>query len=145
MTILQTSRELAASPAQVFAAIQDPARLAQWWGPAGFTNTFDRFEFRRGGAWIFTMHGPNGTRHPNVSEFEDIVQDVSVRIRHLSPPQFVLTISLSRRGTCTLVNWQQAFEDAQVAAAIRHIAEPANEENLDRLAAEITQALASKP
>lgn len=33
------------------------------------------------------------------------------------------------------VTWEQAFEDPAVAARLRHVAKPANEENLDRLAA----------
>jgi len=37
---LQTSRVLNASRERVFEAISDPAQLAQWWGPKGFTNTF---------------------------------------------------------------------------------------------------------
>jgi uncharacterized protein YndB with AHSA1/START domain len=31
---------------RVFAAFADAARLARWWGPKGFTNTFDEFELR---------------------------------------------------------------------------------------------------
>ena len=29
----------------------DPARIARWWGPAGFTNTIHTFDFRPGGEW----------------------------------------------------------------------------------------------
>lgn len=35
MTTFHTSRQLAAAPTTVFAAIQDGKRLAQWWGPEG--------------------------------------------------------------------------------------------------------------
>jgi uncharacterized protein YndB with AHSA1/START domain len=49
MTTFTTTREIPASPAAVFAAFQDPARLARWWGPNGFTTTFETFEFRPGG------------------------------------------------------------------------------------------------
>jgi hypothetical protein len=37
----------------------------------------------------------------------------------------------------TLVTWEQVFDDPAVANAIRHIVEPANEQNLDRLTAEV--------
>ena len=40
-------------------------------------------------------------------------------------------------ATGTRVHWSQVFEDADVAAAVAHIVEPANEENLTRLAAEV--------
>jgi hypothetical protein len=33
----------------------------------------------------------------------------------------------------TAVTWAQEFEDSAAAARIRHIVEPANEQNLDRL------------
>jgi len=46
-----TERLIAASPHQVFAAFENPASLAEWWGPNGFTNTFSLFEFRPGGRW----------------------------------------------------------------------------------------------
>ena len=54
------SRPIAAPPSSVFAAFGDPARLAVWWGPAGFTSTFHSFEFESAGRWSFTMHGPDG-------------------------------------------------------------------------------------
>ncbi|WP_155898004.1 SRPBCC family protein [Allocoleopsis franciscana] len=40
MTTFKTSREIPATMEQVFAAISDSERLARWWEPAGFTNTF---------------------------------------------------------------------------------------------------------
>ena len=40
----------------------DPKHIAQWWGPQGFTNTIREMDVRPGGAWRFTMHGPDGTR-----------------------------------------------------------------------------------
>lgn len=143
MSTFRTSRELPLPAEAVFGAIRDPERLARWWGPAGFTNSFQTFEFEPGGRWIFTMHGPDGTNYPNESEFVEIVPDALVRIRHLSPPQFVLSIALQARGHGgTLVSWEQAFADAQVAQRVRHIVEPSNEQNLDRLTAEVGSAAA---
>ncbi|MCC7248065.1 MAG: SRPBCC domain-containing protein, partial [Lysobacter sp.] len=60
---------LEADPAQVFAAIADPRRIATWWGPDGFTNTIHTFEFVEGGRWLLTMHGPDGKDYPNESRF----------------------------------------------------------------------------
>jgi len=137
MTVFRTSRQLPAAPGAVFAAIADPARLARWWGPAGFTNTFETFDFTPGGRWQFVMHGPDGKDYPNLSEFDAIEPDALVRIRHISAPHFVLTISLTAAAHGTLVSWEQAFADPQVAEAVRPIVEPANEQNLDRLAAEV--------
>ena len=33
----------------LFNAWSNPNRLKNWWGPAGFTNTFKEFDFREGG------------------------------------------------------------------------------------------------
>jgi uncharacterized protein YndB with AHSA1/START domain len=60
------SREIAASPSNSYAAFEHAARLASWWGPAGFTSTFKAFQFAPGGTWSFTMHGPDGREHANV-------------------------------------------------------------------------------
>ncbi|MBU6260354.1 MAG: SRPBCC domain-containing protein [Burkholderiales bacterium] len=138
MTTFSTSRHYALPPAALYAAIADGARLARWWGPAGFSNRFERFEFRSGGAWTFTMIGPDGKPYPNESEFGAIEVDRMVVVRHLNQPRFQLTITLEpAAGGGTLLRWDQAFEDDAVAASMRAICEPANEQNLDRLAEEL--------
>jgi len=128
------TRTLPFSPSAVFAAIQDPARLAQWWGPDGFSNRFTTFEFQAGGRWVFDMIGPDGAVYPNQSTFERIEPDHQVVIRHVVQPLFTLTITLAAVPEGTALTWEQAFDDAGVAQAIRHIVEPANEQNLNRLA-----------
>lgn len=60
MSTLKTSRIINANPEDIFSAISSPDRLARWWGPEGFTSTFDTFEFKHEGRWVFTMHGPDG-------------------------------------------------------------------------------------
>jgi uncharacterized protein YndB with AHSA1/START domain len=47
----RTQRILRHAPALVFDAFTRPDVLARWWGPSGFTNTFEVFEFRPGGQW----------------------------------------------------------------------------------------------
>ena len=138
MHTFRTSRHFDATPEAVFAALQAPERLARWWGPEGFTNTFEVFEFRPGGMWRFVMHGPDGRHYPNESVFAEIVPHRRVRIEHRSLPHFVLCIDLAPApGGGTLLSWEQAFSDADVAQAVRHIVEPANEQNLDRLGREL--------
>jgi uncharacterized protein YndB with AHSA1/START domain len=137
MTTFQTSRDIAATPAAVFAAFADPQRLARWWGPDGFRNSFETCDFRPGGVWKFTMHGPDGANYPNEAVFVAIEADRRVEIDHVCQPLFRLTVELVPSVTGTLVRWTQVFEDAAVAAAVAHIVEPANEQNLARLAAEV--------
>lgn len=137
MSVFRHSREIPALPDSVFAAIEDPERLARWWGPDGFTNTFHTFEFRPGGRWIFTMHGPDGKDYPNQSEFLEIVAGSTVRLRHLNLPLFELSISLEASAAGTLVTWVGVFENRDFAEKMRPFLEGANEQNLDRLQREV--------
>ena len=57
---ISNERMLSASARRVFSAFEQPDQLARWWGPKGFTNTFERFEFEPGGRWVFVMRGPDG-------------------------------------------------------------------------------------
>jgi uncharacterized protein YndB with AHSA1/START domain len=143
MTTFQTTRDIAASPAEVFAAFASPQRLANWWGPDGFRNTFEVCEFRNGGAWNFTMHGPDGANYPNTSQFVEIDAPHKIVIDHTCAPFFRLTVALTDHDNATRVSWVQVFEDANVAAAVAHIVVPANAQNLNRLAAEVTAGSAS--
>ena len=132
---LGTERDLPASPRQVFAAFEQPDLLARWWGPKDFTNTFEQFEFKPGGRWVFVMHGPNGISHPNESVFREIQPDARIVIEHLVQPRFMLTVTLTARGDQTHLAWIGEFESPEVAAKLRPLCEPANEQNLDRLQA----------
>lgn len=49
----------------VFDVWTDPAHLAHWWGPDGFTLTTHSLDFRPGGHWRFIMHGPDGRDYHN--------------------------------------------------------------------------------
>jgi len=137
MNTFQNSRYFPHSPTAVFAAMRDPARLARWWGPDGFSNVFEVFEFRDEGRWLFDMIGPDDTRYANTSVFARIEDNRQVVIDHTCTPLFRLTITLKPEGDGTRVHWLQVFEDASFAQAMKHILEPANAQNLDRLGAEL--------
>jgi hypothetical protein len=79
------------------------------------------------------MHGPDGSHHLNDSVFLELHAPSKVVIQHVSPPRFVLTVTLATHEAGTAITWTQEFEDSAVAARIRHIVEPSNEQNLDRL------------
>ena len=137
MTTYTTAREIPAPMEQVFAAISDPERLARWWGPAGFSNTFSVCDFKKGGRWVFTMHGPDGHSYANESMFAAIEPPRKVIIQHVSNPRYLMTIALTPMASGTLVSWSQAFEDSRVGQRLESIVVPANEQNLDRLTAEV--------
>lgn len=137
MTTFSTSREIPATVEQVFDALSHPERLSRWWGPAGFTNTFNVCEFKNGGRWSFVMHGPDGRNYPNENVFAEIEPPGKVVVQHVSEPKFRLTIALASSAAGTVVTWSQAFESPEVAKRIEHIVVPANEQNLERLSVEV--------
>jgi uncharacterized protein YndB with AHSA1/START domain len=142
MTTFETSREISASVENIFAAFSNAKRLAKWWGPDGFTNTFKVFEFKNGGRWSNTMHSTNGGSPQNESIFELIEPPNKIVIRHISLPLYRLTIELTPTENGTTVSWSQTFDDDDVARRVEKIVRPANEQNLDRLSAEVMRNIA---
>jgi len=126
---------IAAPPAQVFAAMSDPLRIARWWGPEGFTNTIHRFEFQPGGTWSLTMHGPDGKDYPNESRFVRLVEGEVFEIEHVVGHHFFLTIELLQVVGGTQVHWRQTFDTLDHYQQIADFVAAANEQNLKRLTA----------
>lgn len=119
--------------------MSDAARVARWWGPAGFSNTIHLFEFRPGGKWLLTMHSPDGKDYPNESRFTRIEPDRTFEIEHLSGHHFVLTIDLEPQAAGTVVHWRQAFDSVEHYEQIAQFVAGANEQNLERLEAEVAR------
>ncbi len=137
-TALRTERTLPASPREIFDAFERPEKLAKWWGPAGFTNTFETFEFKSDGRWIYVMHGPDGRDYANECTFREIETDSNIAIDHISLPKYTLTIDLTADGDQTHLTWVQEFENLEFASRMREFLSTANEQNLDRLEAALT-------
>lgn len=122
--------------AVVFRAFTDPAVLARWWGPKGFTNTFQEFDPRPGGAWRFVMHGPDGTDYQNLNDFVEVVAGERIVFRHVKPMhRFRMTMAFADEAGGTRVTWRMQFESAEAAEKVRELVVSANEENFDRLEA----------
>ncbi|MGH8046216.1 MAG: SRPBCC family protein [Chthoniobacterales bacterium] len=132
-------RSVVAPRGQVFKAWTDPVHLARWWGPNGFTNTFHEFDPRAGGAWRFVMHGPDGRDYPNESVFVEVVEPELVVLDHLSNPRFRLEADFAEDGGGTQVTFRQIFESAEMCERLKTIVVGANEQNLDRLEAELAR------
>lgn len=131
---LRTTRVLSAPPHEVFEAFEQAESLARWWGPAGFTNSFETFEFQPGGDWVFTMHAPNGASFLNRCVFREIERDVRIVLEHVVTPWFRLTVTLvPQEAGRTRLDWVQEFESPEVAARMSSLAKTANEQVLDRL------------
>jgi uncharacterized protein YndB with AHSA1/START domain len=132
------SRLINATPERLFKALSEPTHLTRWWGPRGFSSTFQMFDFRPDGKWTFVLHGPDGTDYPNENVFVEIVPSQRAVIEHISESHhFLLTITFKAVETGTLVGWRQVFDTVEHKNQVAHIVLEANEQNLDRLEAEV--------
>jgi uncharacterized protein YndB with AHSA1/START domain len=129
-----------ATATQIYAAMSDPNRVARWWGPDGFTNTIHQFDFQPGGTWLLTMHGPDGKDYPNESRFMRLAPAQIFEIEHLSGHHFILTIELRPSGAGTQVHWRQTFDTVEHYERISAFVAGANQQNLQRLAAEVQRS-----
>ena len=130
---LCTSRTLPFSPKEIYGAFASAALLARWWGPEGFSSTFEIFEFTTGGRWRFVIHGPDGNNYLNESIVQELVPDSKIVITHNCPPHFTRTVELTPVTNGTHLAWEQVFEDAETAQAVKQRVGSANEQNIDRL------------
>ena len=136
------TRVLAAPRQSVFNAFADPARLAQWWGPKNFTNTIHIFELRPGGRWDYTMHGPDGIDYANQCVFTEIAAPGRIVFQHLEPiHRFLMTMLFAEQDGQTTLTWQMRFESAAECARVKAFILPANEENFDRLMAQLAASV----
>ena len=125
---------------RVFEAFSDPTRLARWWGPKGFTSTVHELDLRPGGTWRFTMRGPDGVLYPNESVFVEVVEPERIVFRHVSGEhRFEMTITLDEQGGGTRVTWSMHHATAAECAKVKPFVVEANEQNFDRLAAELAR------
>lgn len=120
---------------RVFEAYRDAAQLRRWWGPNGFTNTFEVFQFETGGEWKFVMHGPDGTNYKNESRFTLIIPDSRIEFEHAAP-HFHATHTLEDEGADkTRLTWRMAFSGDAAFNSVKGFAPRCNEENFDKLSA----------
>lgn len=130
--IVHASREL------VYRAWTDPEHLKNWWGPAGFTNTFHEFDLRVGGKWRFVMHGPEKGNYPNECVFVKIDKPSLLAWRRLSKPFFQVIATFEEVCTDkTSVVFRQIFDTAEACRKVKAFACDKNEENFDRLEEEL--------
>ena len=131
---------------RVFRAFSDPRVLARWWGPDGFTSTFQEFDFRPGGAWRFVMHGPDGADYRNESAFIEVVSPERIVLEHLRPMhRFLMTMTFAEEAGKTRLTWRLEFESVAERERVRAFIPAANEQNLDRLQAQLAVSISGSP
>lgn len=134
--IFNSQREL------VYRAWSDPNHLKNWWGPAGFTNTFNEFDFRVGGKWSFIMHGPENGNYVNECEFIKIEESSLVAWKRYSKPLFQVVATFEELETNkTKLVFKMLFETPKECNKIKPFAAEKNEENFDRLEKELSKIM----
>jgi uncharacterized protein YndB with AHSA1/START domain len=135
-----SSRIVNASRDIVYNAWTDPGHLKNWWGPAGFTNTFNEFDFRPGGKWRFIMHGPDKGNYPNECEFIKIEKPALIAWKRFSKPIFQVVVTFEEVPTDkTKIVFKQIFNSANECSKVKVFAVDKNEENFDRLEMELAK------
>jgi uncharacterized protein YndB with AHSA1/START domain len=124
----------------VFTAWTDPTHLRNWWGPAGFTNTFNEFDLRPGGRWDFIMHGPDKGNYHNECEFVKIDKPSLLAWKRHSKPIFQVVATFEEIApNKTKVIFKMLFASADECNKIKDFAGEKNEENFDRLENELAK------
>ena len=124
----------------VYKAWTDPQHLREWWGPKGFTNTFEIFDFQVGGKWKFMMHGPEQGHYPNECVFQVIREPELIVWDRQSKPIFQVEVSFEEiSDNKTKVIFKQKFKTVEECDKLRKYVPEKNEENMDRLEAELAK------
>lgn len=109
--------------ADVWEAWVDPTKVAQWWGPRGFTLTTQSKDVRVGGRWIYTMHGPDGVDYPNNTLFFEVEKHAKLVYDHganeTQPPIFRVTALFSEQQGQTTMDLTFACVSAEAAVEIQ--------------------------
>lgn len=132
--IVNAPREL------VYRAWTDPNHLKNWWGPAGFTNTFNEFDLRPGGKWSFIMHGPDKGNYHNECEFIKIEAPSLIAWKRFSKPLFqVLATFEEVSQNNTKLVFKMLFDTAAECEKLKPFVVDKNEENFDKLELELSK------
>jgi len=127
----------------VFRVWTEPEHLKHWWGPEGFITTTSKMEFREGGIWEGTMHGPDGKNYPGAYEYVEIIRNEKIVLKHTTPPSFQITVTFEKEGNKTRLSFTNRFPTADARdLAIKNVgAAEGLKQNVDKM----ERFLAEKP
>lgn len=117
-------REFDAPPEVLFRAFTEAEALKAWYGPNGFTITVLARDFRVGGLFRFTMHGPDGTDYPNRIAYREILPGERLAYLHDSdidndPRAFEVTVTFEALGANrTLLTMRSIFPSVEARNAV---------------------------
>ena len=134
MKSILSKRIINASVEHLYHAYSNPDILIQWWGPHGFSNRFNEFNFVENGLWDYHMIDENGKEYHNQSIFKTILPNSKIIANHISAPLFEFEIDFIKiTDKQTEVQFKMNFEDEVVYNALKDYVPEKNEENFDRL------------
>lgn len=141
---LSITRVFDAPVKTVWEAWTDPAQVAQWWGPRGFTLTTHEKDLRPGGHWRYTMHGPDGVDYPNTTHYFEVVPMEKLVYDHGGsddkPAMFRVTVLFRQVGDKTRMDMTMAFRSPEALADGRAIIKQAGGNSTwDRLAEHVAE------
>lgn len=130
----------------VWDAWTDPAQVAKWWGPRGFTLTTHSKDLRPGGIWHYTMHGPDGTDYPNKTLYHVVEKHARLVYDHGGnderAPLFRVTATFSEKKGRTTLEMTMALPTPEAAEETRRfIRKAGGESTWDRLAEHLDREL----
>jgi len=111
--VLELTWVLDAPREQVFRALSEPASLARWWGPSGFTTPGIDLDLREGGSFRFGMQPPEGDLFHLAGEFLDVdpPRRLAYTFRWEEPDpddrETVVTLTLDALGDATKIALSQ--------------------------------------
>ena len=115
---LTLKRRLKASPAKVYDAWIDPAKIAQWWGPAQADILRAEIDPRVGGGFRIIFRAPDGEEHDVSGIYREATPDEKLVFtwawRTTPERQSLVTVILARDGEGTLLTLthEQFFDEA---------------------------------
>ena len=113
----------------------------------GFTTTTRAFEFRVGGEWDFTMHGPDGTDYPEWITWTELTPPERIEFLHGEhrddPNAFESVLSFVAEGATTRIEMRTVFPTTQARdeAVEKYHAIEGGQQTLSNLAAYVTETL----
>ncbi len=146
------SRLIGAPRELVFEAWTDPKHIIKWWGPRGFTHTFQEISVKPGGVWRFIMHGPDSVDYPNYIVFDEIVKPELITYTHGGTKEgddvhFKATITFVAQGNKTRLTLRMLFgtaaEREQVVRVYKAI--EGGNQHVDRLEEHLAGMIAGEP
>lgn len=133
----------------VWDAWTDPKKAAEWWGPRGFTITTHSKEFKPGGIWHYTMHGPDGVDYPNKAKYLEIEPLSRMVYDHGGyddrPALFRVTVTFAETKGKTKMEMTMALATPEAAAeAKKFIKKASGNSTWDRFAEYLAEKVGGK-